>query len=133
LKRACAIESSISLATSKERCDAFFDLFGRKGFAEIAFGTGGKRFDDASFAAFCGDHDDGHAFGGFDAGQAFQELEAVHHGHVDVAEDYVQRTFLNFDESFGAVAGFEDLAEVQAGLAESSFDDLPHHRRVIYY
>jgi hypothetical protein len=40
--------------------------------------------------------------------------------------------FLNFDESFGTVAGFEDFAEVQAGLAEGSFDDLPHHRRVIY-
>jgi hypothetical protein len=70
-----------------------------------------------------GVHDDGDAFGGFDSGQAFQEFEAVHHGHVVVAEDCVERSFLNFEASLGAIAGFQNLAEVETSLAERSFDD----------
>ena len=115
----------------EERADAFFDLLGSEGFAEIAFGAGGESFDDASFAAFGGDHDYGDAFGCGDGGESFEELEAVHYRHVDVAEDDVEGAFLNFDEGFGAVAGFEDFAEVEAGLAEGAFDDFAHNGGVV--
>jgi hypothetical protein len=65
-------------------------------------------------------------------GESFEEFEAVHHRHVDVAEDDVERAFLNFDESFGAVAGFEDFAEVEAGLAQGAFDDFAHYGGVVH-
>jgi hypothetical protein len=107
-------------------------LFGSEGLAEIAFGAGGESFDYAGFAAFGGDHDYWDAFGGWNGGESFEELEAVHYGHVDVGEDDVERTFLNFDEGFGAVAGFEDFAEVEAGLAEGAFDDFAHYRGVVH-
>jgi hypothetical protein len=90
-------------------------LVGSERFAEITFGTGGEGFDDASLAALGGNHDDGHAFGGVKGGETFQELEAVHDGHIDVAEDDVERAFLNFDEGFGAVAGFQDFADIEGG------------------
>jgi hypothetical protein len=38
---------------------------------------------------------------------------------------------LNFDEGFGAVAGFADFAEVEAGLAQCAFDDFAPYGGVI--
>jgi hypothetical protein len=115
----------------QERAFAFFYLSGREGFAEIAFRAGGEGFDYAGFAAVGGDHDDGDASGGWDGEEGFEELEAVHYGHVDVAEDYVERGFLNFDEGFGAVAGFEDFAEIEAGLAQGAFNDFAHYGGIV--
>jgi hypothetical protein len=51
--------------------------------------------------------------------------------HVDVAEDDVEGTFLNFEQDLGAVAGFENFAEVHAGLAKGAFDDLAHDGGVV--
>jgi hypothetical protein len=115
----------------QERAYAFFYLLGGEGFPEIAFGAGGEGFDYAGFAAFGGNHYDRDAFSGGNGGESFEEFETVHDRHVDVAEDYVERAFLNFDEGFGAVAGFEDFAEVEAGLAQGAFDDFAHNGGVI--
>jgi hypothetical protein len=73
----------------------------------------------------------GTPLGGWDGGECFEELEAVHYGHVDVAEADVERAFLNFDEGFGAVAGFENFAEVEAGLAEGAFDDFARYGGIV--
>jgi hypothetical protein len=97
----------------------------------ITFGTGGEGFDDAGFAAFGRDHDSGDTFGCGDGGESFEELEAVHYGRLDVAEDDVEGAFLNFEEGFGAFAGFEDFAEIEAGLAEGAFDDFAHYSGVV--
>jgi hypothetical protein len=114
-----------------ERGDAFFDLLGGEGLAEIIFGSGGEGFDYVCFAAFGGDHDYGNVFGCGDGGESFEELEAVHYGHVDVAEDGVEGAFLNFEEGFGSVAGFQGFAEVEAGLAEGAFDDSAYYGGVV--
>ncbi len=106
-------------------------MLGGEGLAEIPFGAGGESFDDAGFAAFGGDHDYRDSFGCGDGGESLEELEAVHDGHVDVAEEDVEGAFSNFEEGFGAVAGFEDFAEVEPGLAEGAFDDLVRHGGVV--
>ena len=100
---------SNSFAAPNERRHSLFDLLGRERFADIAFGSDGKRFDNASFTALGGDHDDGHALAGVELGEIAEKLETVHHRHIDIAEDDIERTFCDFDESFSAIAGFEDL------------------------
>jgi hypothetical protein len=40
--------------------------------------------------------------------------------------------FLNFDKGFGAVAGFADFDEVQAGLAQGAFDYFAHYGGVVH-
>ena len=116
----------------QKRYDALFDLLGGEGLAEVTSGAGGEGFDYAGFTAFRGDHHDWNTFGALHSGDTLEKLQAVHYGHIDVAQDEVERAFLNFRERFGAVAGLDDLSDIQPSLPESSLDDLPHNRRIIH-
>jgi hypothetical protein len=54
--------------------------------------------------------------------------------HIDVAENQVQRALFKVRESFGAIASFYYLANIQArrGALSALFrNDFPHHRRII--
>lgn len=116
----------------EERHDAFLDLVGGEGFADIAAGSGGQGSHDEGFAGFGGDHDDGDAGGEVFFAAVFEELEAVHGWHVDVGDDEVEVGSGAKDfEGFDAVSGFEDAGKRDAGLAEGTFDDLSHYGGVV--
>jgi hypothetical protein len=99
---------------------------------EMRMGGFQERGDPEGFVWFGGDHDAQNAFGRWDGGESFEGLEAVRYGHIDVAEDDLERAFLNFDEGFGTVAGFADFAEIEAGLAQGAFDDFAHYGGVVH-
>jgi Flp pilus assembly protein TadD len=111
----------------------FFDLFGRKGLANIAARSGGKRLYDVVLATFRGDHHDRHAFRVFDSAKRFDEFQPVHNWHVDIAEDKVDRFFSEGGKRFGTVSSLHDFVEFNACLAQRALHNLAHHRGVIHY
>ena len=116
--------------------DPCFDLVSGEGFTDVALGTGCDGAEDEGLAAFGGDHD------GWDSGREFfaaaglEELEAVHHGHVNVADDEGERAgcaafVTKCLEGLFAVGGLQDLGEIKASLAKRSFDYFSHDCRII--
>ncbi len=71
----------------QQREDPRFDLIGGERLADVAPGSGCDGTQDEGFTAFGCDHD------GWDSGRKIlaaarlEELEAVHDGHVNVADD----------------------------------------------
>ena len=58
-----------------------------------------------------------------------EELKSVHAGHVDIRDDELEgRLSAQELEGFGAVAGLEDLRELDAGLPQGSLHDFAHDR-----
>lgn len=115
-----------SLAASQKRGDPLLDLFRRKGFSQVSFRSCRERFNNPCFATLGSNHHNRDSPCRVDRGEIPEELQAVHHRHVDVAQDHIDRLFLNCSESFGAVAGFEDFRKVETGLAQRALDDLSH-------
>ncbi len=53
------------------------------------------------------------------------------HGHVDIAKNQIDPVFLEDTKRLGAVAGLQDLCQLDAGLAQRALHDLSHHRGVV--
>jgi len=84
------------------------------------------------FTAFRGNHDYGNALRVGDAGELLDEFQPVHHRHVYVAENEIDRIILENGKSLRAVSRLDYLLEVNACLAQGTFHDLPHHRRIVH-
>ena len=110
---------------------AGFDLFGGEGLADVALRACGDGAENEWLAAFGGNHDDGDALRKVFFAALLEELEAVHDGHVDVAEDEGEwRGAAAFvaecGERFFAVGGLQDLGDFEPGLKQCALDHLSH-------
>ena len=81
--------------------------------------------------AFGGNHDHRDAFGVGHSGKLFYELEAVHDGHIDIAENQVDGVILKDDERLSSISRLEYLFEIDPGLAQASFHNFSHDRGVV--
>ena len=106
-------------------------MLGGEGFADVALGTRGNGAENHGLGSFGGDHDGGNSHGKVFGAAAFEELDAVHLGHVDIGEDEAEGRGVAFVaaedlEGFDSVGGVEDLGEEESGLAKGALDDFAH-------
>ena len=109
----------------------FFYLLRGKWLADVTPRATGERLDDVRFAAFGGDHYDRNIFCTVNTGKLLYELNAVHNGHVDIAENQIDLTILKRAQRLCAVAGVEYFAQIDARLAQGALDNFSHDRRII--
>lgn len=116
---------------AEEGADAEPELLGGEGFADVALGTSGNGAENHGLGSFGGDHDGGNSQGKVFGAAAFEELDSVHLGHVDIGEDEAEGRGVAFVaaeglEGFDSVGGVEDLGEEESGLTECPLDDFAH-------
>jgi len=61
----------------------------------------------------------------------FDELQPVHHGHVDIAKNQLDPVLLEDAKRFGAVSGLQYLCQLDAGLTQRALHDLSHDRGIV--
>src|SRR5579863_1230355 len=109
----------------------FLDLLRRERLANIAASPVGQGLHHMRLAAFRCNHHYGHVFGVRYSRKLFDELQPIHHRHLDVAKDQIDRVFLESGDRLSSIPSLEYLGQVDACLAQRPLHDLSHDRGIV--